>query len=72
MVTCERSLTRSTEWQLEYQGEPGQQPGTKALREHRPLELSSPLAARLQALVVGDARGTRLAGFVRELGFTLI
>ena len=40
--------------------------------EHWPLEVSSPSAASLHALVVGNVCQTRLASFVREYDFTLV
>ena len=72
VIIRERLRTRSTEWQLEDQGDPGQQPRPETLREHSPLEVSRPFAARLQTLVIGDLRGARLVGSVREPGPTSV
>lgn len=71
-MTRRRSRTCCTERQLEDEGDPGQQPSAEALGKHCPFELSSSSSACLYALTIGNIRGTRLAGFVRDLGSTLV
>jgi hypothetical protein len=62
-----RSRTSCPEGQLKHQCDPGEQPGTKILGEHRPIEHAGTSATGLYAFRIGELR---MPGFVRELGFT--
>lgn len=71
IVILKKSHTSGTKWQLEHEGNPGQQPSAKPLGKHRPLEVSRSSATCIHALTVGYVRRTGWADLARDLGFTL-